>query len=116
LNEGEGLKIRYECEPKRFQFRVYGDDPNHYIAVCQIYQYGDRGFVDSMMGRELLEALGSALPELTEKYGIRTLEGYVLPDIYRALSILTIKRGGFIEKGKEIIHGGRTFIWITIKR
>lgn len=107
---------RYEVESKHLQFRVYGEDPNHYIALCQIYQYGDRGFLDSMLGDELLQSLCRALPELEEKYGIYTLEGYVLEDIYRACSIVARRNKFLVEQGREISHDGRKFIWITIRR
>ena len=107
--------MRYEWEPKHIQFRVYDDDePDHYKALCQIYQYGDRAFVDSMLGDDLLVGLAESLPKLKEEYGFSSLEGYTLNDIGRACSILARHYGMNVDFGRKITHGGREFIWLVI--
>lgn len=110
-------KFRTEFDPTIHSYRVYGEDPDEYIAIAHVHQYFDVGIVFGMHGKALLRSLLNDLfrGNLKEA-GIRSLQGYVLPTVAAAIKAVT--RG---EPCKVIINrnytnaSGREVVWINVE-
>ena len=100
-----------------FTYRVL-DDEGICIATCQIHRYGDVGIVYNMQGRNLLKTLIKDLMEgKLKKRGIKTLEGYVLPEVVRYIkAIEKFTKGGKATFGKTCLDDGLDLTWVTVER
>jgi len=101
---------------KYIQFRVYDEDPNHYIGTANIYQYCNKGIIDSMVGSLLLDSILDVMKNLEEAYGITTIEGYTLLNVARACRITAKRNKLHFEQSEDCNFKGRDFVWITIKQ
>jgi hypothetical protein len=109
-------KYRVEIHDKLASFLVYGDDEDHYEAICLLYFYFDVAIVSGMHGRNLLGALAEQLvTALPRDYGVRYLEGYVLLDVARACQIVCRRNGGQYAETKHYESQGRHFVWVSLQ-
>ena len=55
------------------------EDPAHTLASCQVFIYGPRGYMFSIIGKEFLKNMEGVIDQLKEQ-GVKSLEGpMVLP-------------------------------------
>ena len=75
----ETSAVRVEVEPTQYRVRMYLGHSNNYDLSCQIFVYGDRGFVYSITGTSpgVYREINSWLSAMFEETGVETLEGYV---------------------------------------
>lgn len=111
---------RVEISPRQYSIRVYAEnEPEKYdIASCQIFVYGDRGFMFSLHGPGFYKHIPQIL-EQVGKFGLRTLEGYVGKGHARLLHIqrrVLSECGWSVELGEEGVLDGHPLVWITVQR
>lgn len=94
---------------------VLGDDPN-YPASCSVFQYGDRGFMYSINGREFYRYFGQAgkVAELMAGLGVRSLEGYVTAAHERAMRA-GLRRSATVERAGEGTMDGKPMVWVVVR-
>ena len=112
------MPSRFVVEPRQFSVMVYSDGTVNYDASCNVFKYGDRGFMYSMSGPKfyLPWREEGVLQSLFDKLGVRTLEGYVTPHHARLLKMVLRPVGNVevTEKGKM---SGHDMVWavVTVK-
>lgn len=109
--------ISVEIEPKLFQIRAYKGKADNYIASCQVFKYGDRGFVYSIMGAlpDVYESLNFFCEKIFS-LGIVTLEGYVTESHVRLFKRALRGSGMSILTEHSGMMADREMPWIVIKR
>jgi len=72
--------VKSELEATSFDYRVFNQDPDEYVAHADLLQTGDVGIITGMQGHGLLRMLAHDLSNgsLRER-GIVSLQGYTLP-------------------------------------
>ena len=105
-----------EIFTKHLQLVLHEDnEPDKYIGTAHLYLYGDICFVDSVIGPGAMRAIAARLPELEAAYGITRIEGFVLPEVFRAAILLSSKLDVRVIRGREIDWYGRRLVWMTVK-
>lgn len=112
--------MRVEISPRQYSIRIYHkDEPEKYdIASCQVFVYGDKGFIYSLHGPGFYQAFPQVIEEI-QKLGIKSLEGYVSKSHAR---LLRMQQGLLAQYGCELILGeegildGHPLVWITVQR
>ena len=109
--------MRFEIEPNQFVIRVYDDaHPDNYVASALIRVYGDRGWMSSITGAHFYEVLRDHLPEILDKVGTKTLEGYVTPAHARLMRMAARGGRGVFSVVSEGMCAGRKMVWVVLSR
>jgi len=69
---------RVEVSIKMLQVRVYGDHPDQYESVFDVYVDGPKGFIFSLIGKGFYSVVDLAV-EALNKFGIFEFYGSVMP-------------------------------------
>ncbi len=106
-------KIRVEVEPTQYRVRLYLSKGDNYDLSCQIFIYGDRGFVYSITGSPgVYREINTWLGAMFEETGVKTLEGYVTDAHVRLF-----KRSTFdVSVPCRGIMAGREMPWIVVRK
>ena len=105
--------MRSELEPVIYSYRVYGDDPDSYIGVCQIHRYGDVGVLTAMHGSSVLKSLARDVTT-GNLAGITSLEGFVLTSVAQATRVVAQSVGWVCTFTRSYKDGDREFQWIKV--
>lgn len=107
--------MKVEISPRQHSIRVYANDPTNYVASCQVFQYGDRGILYSMYGKNFYKAYLEILT-WADQNGIRTLEGYGSRAHYRLLRKILRNTSYKVTADEEGDFDGHRLVWIVVGR
>jgi len=102
--------MHIEAEPRIYSFRIH-DERDKVESGCQVFKYGDRGFMYSISGREFYAAAGEIL-DRAASLGLDTLEGYVLPS---HVKLLTRVLGRRVSVAHDGMMAGRKMQWVVVR-
>ncbi len=103
---------RVEVDPTQYRVRLYLGKKDNYDLSCQVFVYGDRGFVYSITGSSGAYAhLNDLLSEVFKETKVKTLEGYVTDAHVRLF-----KRSIFdISVPCRGMMAGREMPWVVVR-
>jgi len=106
---------RFIVVPRQFSVMVYGDDSVNYDASCNVFRYGDRGFMYSITGWKFYEAWRKqgALRSLLAQLDVKSLEGYVTAAHARLMRV-ALRHVGRVEVTGEGEMAGHTMVWVVV--
>lgn len=107
----------FEVDPRQFSVRVYDQDDVNYDSSCQVFRYGDRGFMYSINGDHGFYKMWvkpGALTSLLAQLKVRTLEGYVTR-AHARLMRLALRGVGRVEIVHEGGMAGREMVWVCVR-
>lgn len=106
------MKKRVEVSIKMLQVRVYGEHPDQYDSVFDIYVDGSKGFIFSLNGRGFYAVVDSVV-EALNKFGIFEFYGSVMPKHSRAIERYMGKNHK-VDTSETTVCAGREMTWIKI--
>ena len=94
---------------------IYGNDPITYQSSCQVFVYGDKGFMYSINGDGFYKAWiqPGALTSLLQQLGVQSLEGYITKPHARLMRLALRHVGNVVIES----HGkmaGHDMAWIKV--
>lgn len=107
---------RVETIPRLHSVVIYDEDhPVNYIAVCQVFCYGDVGLMFSINGPRFYDAMtrDGAFNNLLERLELRTLEGYVTPSHARLMKY-ALRRVAVVEEIHPGRMAGHDMVWVKV--
>ena len=108
--------MRVECTPRQYSVRVYDEGKEtNYSSSCQVFRYGDRAELYSIIGKGFYAAMPLIFAEV-EKEGCKTLEGYVSKPHARLLRMKGSLWGLTAEITGEGEFDGHNLVWVVVKR
>ena len=104
--------------PRMVSYVFYEDDPEHYTGGgCQVFLYGDRGFMFAIFGRSFFAEFLKGAEHFMVDNGLSSLEGYMSPANARSVRIgcrsypnLTVT----IDHPKEIDN--HKVVWVSVTK
>lgn len=89
-----------------------GEDPD-YGATAQVCGIDGVGLMFAVSGRGFYELMSRRLGEVLERHGVRSLEGYVLPDHYRLMR-MAMRRVADVGTDGTGVMAGREMTWVRV--
>lgn len=108
------MKKRVEVSIKMLQVRIYGDHPDAYESVFDIYVDGVKGFIFSLNGRGFY-AVVDLVVEAVQKFGVFEFYGSVMPKHGRAIERYMGKNHE-VDASERTECAGREMAWVKIKK
>ena len=104
--------VRIDVEPAQYRVRLYLEPGDSYDLSCQIFVYGDRGFVHSVIGSPgVYRELDSWVRAMFKETGVKTLEGYMTDAHVRLF-----ERSAFdVSVPRRGMMAGREMPWIVVR-
>lgn len=113
-------KYKIELIPRQYSVILLDTEVSdtNYVASCQLFCYGDRGFIYTINGKDFYKILlmenGADL--LFTEANLVSLEGYVQPSHYRLLQRELQKASYQIHKIHDGLMAGKKMFWISVTR
>ncbi len=104
--------VRVEVEPTQYRVRMYLGPGDNYDLSCQLFVYGDHGFVYSIIGSSpgAYREINSLIAAMFKETGVVSLECYVTDAHLRLL-----KRSAFdVSTPRRGMMAGREMPWVVI--
>lgn len=108
------MKKRVEVSIKMLQVRIYGEHPDNYESVFDIYVDGIKGFIFSLIGKGFYSSVDDVVAAL-EKFGIKEFHGSVMPAHGAAIQKLLGKKYD-VQFPEQTECAGRVMYFAKIKR
>lgn len=93
------------------------DDPDHYTeGGCEVFLYGDRGFMFAISGRGFFKEFVPSCFNFMNSLGLRTLEGYMSRTNARSVRMIFSNNPDFsvtVDPPREI--EGHKVQWVTVE-
>ena len=93
------------------------DDPDHYTeGGCEVFLYGDRGFMFAISGRGFFKSFVPSCESFMNSNGLRTLEGYMSRTNARSVRLIFSNNPDFkvtLDSPREI--DGHIVQWVTVE-
>ena len=108
--------MHFEIAPRQVSVMLYDEDPVNYAASCQVFIYGDRGFMYSITGNRGFYRLWQnpvATKDLFKQLNVRTLEGYVSIAHARLMRAI-LKNFCLVRFVHEGIMADRPLFWVEV--
>lgn len=112
------MTFRFEVIPRQVSVVVFDEqDTLNYCASCNVFIYGDRGFMYTINGEQFYAAFaleGRAI-DLLKKLNVRSLEGYVTKAHARLMRMALRK-----DMNVEITGAGEmmdhSMVWVSVTK
>lgn len=108
------MKKRVEVSIKMLQVRIYGDHPDAYESVFDIYVDGVKGFIFSLIGKGFYSSVDDVV-EALDKFGIKEFHGSVMPSHGAAIQRLMGKKYD-VSLSERTECANRVMYWAKIKK
>jgi hypothetical protein len=108
------MKKRVEVSIKMLQVRIYGEHPDAYESVFDIYVDGVKGFIFSLIGKGFYSSVDDVVDALG-KFGIKEFHGSVMPTHSAAIQRLMGKKYD-VSFPESTECAGRVMYWAKVKR
>lgn len=94
---------------------LFMDAHPNYVASCQIFIYGNRGFIYNVQGARFYKHVAEAWPKILSDLQVDSIEGYVLASHARLIRVALRKVATIsIKQAGEM--AGHVMFWIVIER
>ena len=107
---------RFEILERSCTVAMYGIGETNYVASCQVWRCGDRGFMHSINGRAVYQTLAQPgeLTRLLKQLEVKSLEGYATPAHARLLKT-ALSEVGIVTALSHGMMAGRKMIWMRVE-
>jgi hypothetical protein len=108
--------VRVEIINRQASVVVFDNDGRNYAASCQVFIYGDRGFMYTINGKEFYAAaIDGGFDKVMDELHIKSLEGYVVPAHARLMQIAMRGKANVEITGSGEMHGSK-MSWVRITK
>jgi hypothetical protein len=108
--------MRFEILDRQKSVLVFDDESTEYCASCQVFKYGDRGFMYNINGRQFYELWREpgTLKDLLFRLGVGSLEGYVT-EAHARLMRAALRHVGAVTIESHGTMNGHPMVWVVVK-
>ena len=107
--------MRIEITPKDFQVRLYGDDPDNYLASFSFFKEADTAILYGLSGKGFYAAILPHIGELMVKAQVQFVEATVL-EWHAVLMEQKLKDVMRVERVRPVENAGRPMVWVRLSR
>lgn len=106
--------MRYKIVTRQDSILVFDGDSPNYVASCQVFIYGDRGFMYNANGQEFYSCMVENGVEMMKEMKVVSLEGYVTKAHARLMRIALPGVADVAITGTGEM-AGVSMVWVVIK-
>lgn len=108
--------MRYKIIHRQDSLLIFGESETNYVASCQVFLYGDRGFMYNINGNKFYECIFSHGASIMHDMKVHTMEGYVTPAHARLMRSAFRNTKLTVEIGGKGIMAGHDMVWVIIRK
>jgi hypothetical protein len=105
----------FEIDPKTFSVRVYGDDPDNYVAAFNLFKEGDTVILTGLNGKGFYALVLPMIIDMMDRVDANYVEATVL-EWHAALIERKLSGTVKIERVRPVENAGRAMVWVRLSR
>lgn len=105
----------FEIEPKTLSVRVYGEDPDDYVAHFTYAKEADTATINGLVGKGFYALVLPMIGEIMEKAEVTYVVATVL-EWHAVLIERKLKDVMRVERVRPVENAGRPMIWVRLSK